>query len=66
MRGQTKWDFPSTSRPFADRHLLPFLQIRSDELSPEVDTDQRAAYIRQMAHGVHVRQALLAMVLGEV
>ena len=41
-------------------HPLP----RVDEISPEVDNDPRAAYVRQMNHGVYVRQALLLAVLG--
>jgi aspartate carbamoyltransferase catalytic subunit len=33
--------------------------------SPEVDTDPRAAYFRQMEHGVYIRMALLALILGK-
>ncbi|KAJ1728750.1 Carbamoyl-phosphate synthase [Coemansia biformis] len=40
-------------------HPLP----RVDEIAPEVDTDQRAAYFRQMQYGMFVRMALLALVL---
>jgi len=42
-------------------HPLP----RVDEISPEVDTDPRAAYFRQMEYGVSVRMALLAMILSQ-
>lgn len=42
-------------------HPLP----RVGEISPEVDTDPRAVYFRQMEHGMYVRMALLAMVLGK-
>jgi aspartate carbamoyltransferase catalytic subunit len=42
-------------------HPLP----RVGEISMEVDDDPRAAYFRQMAYGLYVRMALLAMVLGK-
>ncbi len=42
-------------------HPLP----RVDEISPEVDGYQGAAYFRQVRNGVYVRMALLAMVLGK-
>jgi aspartate carbamoyltransferase len=42
-------------------HPLP----RVNEISMEVDKDQRAAYFRQMEYGLYVRMALLAMVLGK-
>jgi len=41
-------------------HPLP----RTNEISEEVDFDQRAAYFRQMRYGLFVRMALLAMVIG--
>ncbi|XP_046468600.1 multifunctional protein r [Neodiprion pinetum] len=41
-------------------HPLP----RVFEISPELDTDPRAAYFRQAECGVYVRMAILAMVLG--
>ncbi|KAJ8658415.1 carbamoyl-phosphate synthase, large subunit [Lichtheimia ornata] len=41
-------------------HPLP----RVNEIEPEVDYDQRAAYFRQMRYGLYVRMALLALVLG--
>ncbi|PIA17913.1 carbamoyl-phosphate synthase [Coemansia reversa NRRL 1564] len=40
-------------------HPLP----RVSEIAPEVDTDQRAAYFRQMQYGMFVRMALLSLVL---
>lgn len=42
-------------------HPLP----RVGEITMEVDDDPRAAYFRQMAYGLYVRMALLAMVLGK-
>ncbi len=42
-------------------HPLP----RVDELAPELDDTPYAVYFEQAANGVPVRQALLAMVLGE-
>jgi len=42
-------------------HPLP----RVDELAPEVDTDPRAAYFRQVRNGMLVRMALLTLVLGQ-
>lgn len=41
-------------------HPLP----RVDEISPEFDSDPRAAYFRQAEYGMYVRMALLAMVSG--
>ncbi|KAH9275843.1 carbamoyl-phosphate synthase, large subunit [Batrachochytrium salamandrivorans] len=41
-------------------HPLP----RVNEIDPEVDFDQRAAYFRQMRYGLFVRMALLALVVG--
>lgn len=41
-------------------HPLP----RVDEISPEFDSDPRAAYFRQAEYGMYVRMALLAMVAG--
>lgn len=42
-------------------HPLP----RVGEIHPDVDSDPRAAYFRQMEFGLYVRMALLAMVLGK-
>jgi aspartate carbamoyltransferase catalytic subunit len=41
-------------------HPLP----RVDEISPDVDSDPRAAYFRQARNGLHIRMALLDMVLS--
>lgn len=41
-------------------HPLP----RVDEIGPEVDSDPRAAYFRQARNGLHIRMALLDMVLS--
>ncbi|MGH7775985.1 MAG: aspartate carbamoyltransferase [Candidatus Dormibacterales bacterium] len=41
-------------------HPLP----RVDEIAPEVDSDPRAAYFRQARNGLHIRMALLDMVLA--
>lgn len=42
-------------------HPLP----RVDEISPDVDSDPRAAYFRQARNGVFIRMALLNRLLGE-
>jgi len=42
-------------------HPLP----RVFEISPDLDSDPRAAYFRQAECGMYVRMALLAMVLGK-
>lgn len=42
-------------------HPLP----RVDEIATEVDSDERAAYFRQMENGMFVRMALLALMLGK-
>lgn len=42
-------------------HPLP----RVNELSAELDADPRAAYFRQMKHGMHVRMAIIAALLGK-
>ncbi len=41
-------------------HPLP----RVDEIAPEVDDDERAAYFRQARNGLHIRMALLDRLLG--
>lgn len=43
-------------------HPLP----RVDEIKPELDKTPNAAYFQQAGNGVHVRKALLALVLGKV
>jgi aspartate carbamoyltransferase len=42
-------------------HPLP----RVGEIRPDVDSDPRAAYFRQVEYGVYVRMALLALVMGK-
>ena len=42
-------------------HPLP----RVSEISPEVDSDRRAAYFRQAQNGLYVRMALLLMLFGK-
>jgi carbamoyl-phosphate synthase/aspartate carbamoyltransferase/dihydroorotase/carbamoyl-phosphate synthase/aspartate carbamoyltransferase len=42
-------------------HPLP----RVGEILPELDTDPRAAYFRQVQNGMYIRMALLAAVLGK-
>lgn len=42
-------------------HPLP----RVDEISKELDHDDRSAYFRQAQNGMFVRMALLAIVLGK-
>ncbi|XP_050436300.1 CAD protein [Adelges cooleyi] len=42
-------------------HPLP----RVFEISPEFDSDPRAAYFRQAEYGMYVRMALIAMILGK-
>jgi aspartate carbamoyltransferase catalytic subunit len=42
-------------------HPLP----RVDEISPEADSDPRAAYFRQAENGLYIRMALLKMILGD-
>ena len=43
-------------------HPLP----RVTEIAAEVDSDERAAYFKQVKYGMYVRMALLASVLGAV
>ncbi len=38
---------------------------RVNEISPEVDSDPRAAYFRQAQNGLYVRMALLEKLLAE-
>ncbi|MEO0091861.1 MAG: aspartate carbamoyltransferase [candidate division WOR-3 bacterium] len=55
-----------------DKHILKIMQKdaiimhplpRVTEISPEVDTDRRAAYFRQAQNGLYIRMALLKMIL---
>ena len=41
-------------------HPLP----RVNEISPEVDSDPRAAYFKQVKYGMYVRMALMAKLTG--
>jgi len=43
-------------------HPLP----RVGEIKPELDDTPNAAYFQQAGNGVHVRKALLALVLGKI
>jgi aspartate carbamoyltransferase len=56
---------PETMQGFRNRMALLHPLPRVGEISPEVDSDPRAAYFRQMEYGLYVRMALLAMVLGK-
>jgi aspartate carbamoyltransferase len=56
---------PETMQGFRSRMALMHPLPRVGEISPEVDSDPRAAYFRQMEYGLYVRMALLAMVLGK-
>ncbi len=55
-----------------DKHILKIMKKdaiimhplpRVNEISPEVDTDRRAAYFRQAQNGLYIRMALLKMIL---
>lgn len=49
----------------AKRHMIVMHPLpRVNEIDPEVDLDQRAAYFRQMKYGLYVRMALLVLVCG--
>ena len=49
----------------AKKHMIVLHPLpRINEIDPEVDFDQRAAYFRQMRYGLYVRMALLALVVG--
>ncbi|PAV82102.1 hypothetical protein WR25_27009 isoform A [Diploscapter pachys] len=50
---------PKRNRPVV-MHPLP----RVDEISTELDGDERAAYFRQAENGVFVRMAILSLLLG--
>ena len=41
-------------------HPLP----RVNEIAPEVDSDPRAAYFKQVKYGMYVRMALIAKLVG--
>ncbi|KAI9271295.1 hypothetical protein BY458DRAFT_586549 [Sporodiniella umbellata] len=51
----------------AKKHMIVMHPLpRVNEIEPEVDFDQRAAYFRQMRYGLYVRMALLALVMGTI
>lgn len=55
---------PATMARMKERSCLMHPLPRVDEIDRTVDADPRAAYFRQIAYGLYVRMALLAMVLG--
>lgn len=56
---------PETMARCKEKMVLMHPLPRVGEISMDVDSDPRAAYFRQMEYGLHVRMALLAMVLGK-
>jgi aspartate carbamoyltransferase catalytic subunit len=56
---------PDTLRQAKEEMIVMHPLPRVGEITMEVDDDPRAAYFRQMAYGLYVRMALLAMVLGK-
>lgn len=56
---------PETMREAKPKMALMHPLPRVGEIHPDVDSDPRAAYFRQMECGLYVRMALLAMVLGK-
>lgn len=64
---RVKGDYRITPRSVtrAKEHMIIMHPLpRVGEISHDVDSDPRAVYFRQMEHGMYVRMALLAMVLG--
>lgn len=55
---------PETLRSCKARMVVMHPLPRVGEIDEAVDADPRAAYFRQMQHGLHLRMALLALVLG--
>jgi aspartate carbamoyltransferase catalytic subunit len=55
---------PETLRGCKERMVVMHPLPRVGEIDEAVDADPRAAYFRQMQHGLHLRMALLALVLG--
>ena len=53
---------PHIKKELKIMHPLP----RVDEIDPILDTTDHAVYFSQAANGVHVRKALLALVLGKI
>ncbi len=56
---------PETMRHLKAKGILIHPLPRVDEISPDVDSDPRAAYFRQAQYGVYVRMALLKEVLAD-
>ena len=54
---------PDLLKVLKDRAVIMHPLPRVDEITPEVDTDPRAAYFRQAQNGLYIRMALLKMVL---
>lgn len=54
----------ASMRQLGERAIVLHPLPRVDEISPEVDTDPRAAYFRQARNGVFIRMALLHQLLG--
>jgi carbamoyl-phosphate synthase/aspartate carbamoyltransferase/dihydroorotase len=57
----SKETLPKLKKKMCILHPLP----RVDEITIDVDKDPRAAYFRQAQAGVHMRMALILMVLGK-
>jgi aspartate carbamoyltransferase len=57
---------PQIMQTAKERMIVMHPMPRMGEISVDFDDDPRAAYFRQMEHGLYVRMALLAMALGKV
>jgi aspartate carbamoyltransferase len=57
---------PETLRHAKEKMIIMHPLPRVDEISVEVDTDDRAAYFRQMQYGLYVRMALVSCVLERI
>ena len=55
---------PETMARLPEHAILMHPFPRVDEIDRACDADPRAAYFRQIANGLYVRMALLAMVMG--
>ncbi|MCB9666015.1 MAG: aspartate carbamoyltransferase [Alphaproteobacteria bacterium] len=55
---------PAVLERFSPRGIVMHPLPRVDEIDPACDADPRAAYFRQIAMGMYVRMALLALVMG--
>lgn len=56
---------PTTLRRAPENMIIMHPLPRMNEISPDVDSDPRAAYFRQAENGMYIRMALLAMILGK-